>query len=445
MRRHGAARRAAPAARRAARPAVATAVATALAALVLGTAVAAEPILRVGVVVPTYTPGRLVAASLYDIVGRAARQGALQAEEDVGTTRDDGGVTLDVKVASAPNAEAAVRAAERLLATEDVQALLGGIGAGEAEALAQVAEDHGVPFLNIGSPSLALRAECRPTSFHVEASAGMYLDAVTSWFAGGESPRSRWFVLAYDTDAGRALRQRARVALAKLSPGLEPVGSALVAPNTADYREALAGVRSSGADVVLALLDSVDQIAFTAQLESAGPSVTVAAYPDPVTQTRDFMAASRSRAAAAGSNDRVVLWDTTLSGAAGPVNDRYTTRWGDPMDPSAWAAYEAVTMVHAAAVRAGATDGSALVAALSSPDATFDVGKGIPVSFRSWNHQLRQPLYAVRIDPQARWGLALSQQTALAAVEARLPPGDAGTTAALDRLGDDASSFHCAP
>lgn len=382
----------------------------------------AAPILRVGVVVPTKSPGRLIAASLYDLVGEAARRGALLAEGEIGALQDDGGVAVDVLVASAPSPAAAQRAADRLLATGAVDALVGGVGAGQAEVLAAAAERHGVPFLNVGSTGMDLRRQCVHTTFHVEASASMYLEALAAWYAGPPHGAERWYLVGYGSAAGADLQRRAAAALAAAAPGASVVGSAAVAVNAPVYDTVLQALRASGADAVMVLLDAADQVAFTARLAQVAPDVLAAAFPDPVSQTRDFLAAVRSRSGPVGLADRVALWDTAFGeGAAAALDDRFTGRWGAPMDPSAWATYAAVEILHSAAVRAGSPEPSALVALLADPAQTFDVAKGAPLAFTGPDQQLAQPLFAVRLDPEAPWDLAVGKQIAIASPVGRLP------------------------
>ena len=83
---------------------------------------------------------------------------------------------------------------------------------------------------------------------------------------------------------------------------------------------------------------------------------------------------------------RVALWDARLEkyGAA-QLNDRFRSFAREPMDGSAWAGWVAVKIAWESFLRG------------SSPlvDLQFDGHKGAPLSFRSWDHQLRQPLYAV--------------------------------------------------
>ena len=83
---------------------------------------------------------------------------------------------------------------------------------------------------------------------------------------------------------------------------------------------------------------------------------------------------------------RIALWDSRLEryGAA-QLNDRYSAFAKQPMNDFAWAGWFAVKVAWESFVRA-AHD-------LSSVE--FDGHKGAPLSFRTWDHQLRQPLYAV--------------------------------------------------
>ena len=62
------------------------------------------------------------------------------------------------------------------------------------------------------------------------------------------------------------------------------------------------------------------------------------------------------------------------------------------MTETSWAAWAALKLVGEAVVRAGASDGDALVAFLESAP-PFDGHKGEALTFRRWDHQLRQPLY----------------------------------------------------
>jgi ABC-type branched-subunit amino acid transport system substrate-binding protein len=111
----------------------------------------------------------------------------------------------------------------------------------------------------------------------------------------------------------------------------------------------------------------------------------------------EMIAAARS--AVSVSNNAPVaieLWHSSLEKYGGSqLNDRYHARFGRGMTSSAWAGWVAVKIAWDAALRARSVEGPALVAFLVKDGSQFDGHKGAPLSFRPWDHQLRQPLYAV--------------------------------------------------
>jgi len=112
----------------------------------------------------------------------------------------------------------------------------------------------------------------------------------------------------------------------------------------------------------------------------------------------DAMIAAASAAAVSPGRIPVTieLWQSTLERYGGSqLNDRYRARFGRPMTSSAWAGWVAVKIAWETSLRAGSTDPAALLTFLEKESTQFDGHKGAPLSFRAWDHQLRQPLYAV--------------------------------------------------
>jgi ABC-type branched-subunit amino acid transport system substrate-binding protein len=170
--------------------------------------------------------------------------------------------------------------AERWARSPGAGALIGGSDDGSAAALGDLAAAAGILFVNLGARADALRgADCRASTFHVEASEAMYRDAAR---AGGNS-------------AGAA-----------------------------------------------------------------------------------------------------VLWDAGLERfGAGQLNDRYRARFGGAMDGAAWAGWIAVKALWEASLRSSSSDPGQIRAYLERDATQLDGHKGWPLSFRGWDHQLRQPLYLV--------------------------------------------------
>ena len=162
-------------------------------------------------------------------------------------------------------------------------------------------------------------------------------------------------------------------------------------------------------------------------------------FPDPVTQSRDFF--FRLQQVAPDVGYRATLWETTLQEhGAGELNDRFMSRAGEPMDPSGWAAYAAVKILYESVIAAGTTEGAELVAYLESPEAVFDVYKGTDLSFRPWDHQLSQPLYLVKIDPEAAWGVRVSERVEVARLVAELRVDD---PSGFGQLGNSPERSRC--
>jgi ABC transporter substrate binding protein (PQQ-dependent alcohol dehydrogenase system) len=101
-------------------------------------------------------------------------------------------------------------------------------------------------------------------------------------------------------------------------------------------------------------------------------------------------------------------WHPTLEvwGAAQAQNRfrRLAGRLMRPLDYQVWAAMRAVGE---AAFQKKTTDPAALAAAIADPAFTLPGYKGVALSFRPWDHQLRQPLLLVQ--PQALVAVAPEQ------------------------------------
>ncbi len=92
--------------------------------------------------------------------------------------------------------------------------------------------------------------------------------------------------------------------------------------------------------------------------------------------------------------DAVRLWDPELERyGARQLNDRFVARFRRPMDSLAWAGWFAVKAAWEGSQRARSPDGASIGTYLEQDSTRFDGHKGVPLSFRPWDHQLRQPLY----------------------------------------------------
>jgi hypothetical protein len=83
-----------------------------------------------------------------------------------------------------------------------------------------------------------------------------------------------------------------------------------------------------------------------------------------------------------------------------------------------------MTILSDAVTATQSTDGQVLRDYLAASGSAFKIGTGSMVAFRSGDQQLLQPLYVVRLHPEAERGNLPSQQLALTSVVQVLPPSN---------------------
>lgn len=370
----------------------------------LGTAAAQAPFegpVRFGLILPPVPEqGSEVDVTGWDVPARAALQGATMAIDEFSQTAEMLGVELDVPVVHASTVEEVRAEAERLIAEEGVYAIAGGFGEAEALALSDVAAEHGVPFVNIGTSAGSLRNEqCARTTFHVVPSDAMYLDALVGFFVRSEF--RRWAFVTEESERGQALEARARWSMENRHFGARPGVSVPVPADGADWDGVLEELVAAEPDVVLMLIGSAQQLALLEAAEGSEVEAQFTGFPHPPSQTREFFDAARDRSPTFGIGYWETAWEATLDAyGAREFNARYLDRFGEPMTTSAWTAIVAVKLLYEAATFGQSTDPESVLEQLANENAAFDIWKGIGVSFRPWNHQLRQSLFLVQVDPQ---------------------------------------------
>jgi len=313
-----------------------------------------------------------------------------------------------VRVASAAAARDAAAKAEKAGAV----ALLADL---PADWLLAAADGSKLPLLNLGEAADRLRErDCRPQLLHLIASERMRADALAQTLA-----QRRWSQVLLLTGPSDADRERSASAQA----AIKRYGLKLVASKpfklSGDPRERdlanpllLTGVSGGAYDVVW-VVDSDGEFA------RALPYRTV--LPRPVVGDAGLVA---------------LTWAASFDRFGAPqVSRRFAKAAGRPMVGQDWAAWLAGKALAAAAV--AAQSDRAAAKAPGGPAAAFqkaliggelDGSKGVTLSFRPWDGQLRQPLLLG--DGQS--------VVAMAPVDGILHPKNA-----LDTLGADAPEKLC--
>jgi ABC transporter substrate binding protein (PQQ-dependent alcohol dehydrogenase system) len=295
--------------------------------------------------------------------GGPANQGVEMAFKDAKFELEAAGVTLDlqtVEVADAAAVKAAVAQAEKAGAV----ALLTDLN----PALTLAAVDAGkLTVLNLGEVADRLRqADCRTRLLHVIPSERMRADALAQTLAA-----ARWQQVLLLTGPTPADAQRSEVAQAAIKRyGLKLAGSKPFKLSGDPRERDLANPRLLTGGLTYDAVWVVDSVG---EFARALPYRTV--LPRPVVGDAGLAA---------------VAWHAQSERFGAPqVSRRFAKAYGRPMvaaDWSAWMAGKALTGAAVAAPKGGAAFAKALV------EGELDGSKGVSMSFRPWDGQLRQPL-----------------------------------------------------
>ena len=255
--------------------------------------------------------------------------------------------------------------AGRALARAGALAIVGGASPGGGEALLQTA-GGGAPVLNVGAPDDRLRNEgCDRRAFHLAPSVSMYVDALAQVLIE-QRKLARWALVGDGSPRGGEIEAAARRSVAGR-------GGTVIA-------------EAAAADIVLLAVDDRGADAALAHAIADGRR------PDRIAGVGEAgLRLSLERAAGLWA----LGWHYELERfSARELNGRFRRRFNAPLAEASWAAWAAVKLAGEAVVRTGAGDGAALVAFMESAP-PFDGHKGEALTFRKWDHQLRQPLYVV--------------------------------------------------
>ncbi len=342
---------------------------------------APQPDAVIGLVLPTTS----ATPSATDPAARAARDGALLGD-DMGALAS--GLTVHLREASAPGADAARRAAERLVELDGAAVLVGGVGDGQAQNIGAVAEESGTLFLSL-DPSVT-----GESTFAVAPRTGDYVSRLLS-VTGPQD----WFVVRdAETDWLEPLLTEA---------GGQLAGELVVEPPHLVYYADLPLVAESGATAVLLLGEFAEQEQFLAQSSLLLPDIPVHSVADLPFQGREHLLRLRSVAPAQAGLPRPAAWEATADSAT-DLSERFSGRFGRPMDPVAWTAWAALMIAHQAL-----DSGQDPVSYLES-GVTFSLAKDQEATFDPDTHFLQQDVSLVSIDPDAPWGLTALEQLELA-------------------------------
>jgi branched-chain amino acid transport system substrate-binding protein len=328
-------------------------------------------------------------------VGEYGFRGAALAVEEANAAGGVLGRQIELIAEDSVNPATAVTKAQKLIERDHVVCLIGEVSSASALAIAQQALRYKIPFFNTGANSDALRgANCNRYMFHVEGSNTMYTKTIGTWQKEHDLIKgARWYFLTADYAFGQDLYRVSSKFLQE--NGGVVLTNDMVPTNTADYSAYILKIRSLKPDLVYLNLAGVDQTTFLKQYKEYNLPYPLAGG---VMDTVPFWAAGLENL----SGHWQTLWYHGLNiPASQAFASKFQQKYGTPPDNQAWGDYVGVRIVLQTIAATKSTDAQAIVQYLES-GATFDILKERKGSFRSWDHQLLQEMYVVKVKDKAQ-------------------------------------------
>jgi branched-chain amino acid transport system substrate-binding protein len=383
------------------------------------------------------TPSIVRIAHLSSRVGPGAEMasyavmGAQLGTEEAEVTAGMFGTKVELVIEDTVTAENVVATVSRLSGQANLLAIIGALDDLGTATLSDAAQQQRLVFVNAAARGGALRSEkCHRYTFHVEPELAMYADAIGQWLL--QNNRKRWYFVVSGDSFGQEIYRRASDLLRR--QGGMDLGRSSSAPGERNYQAVLAQLARVEAEVIMVALMGEELRHFLAQSKAAGLTTLIAGAP------LDMVAMWRGDPAPA-QGVWATSWYHELERYSGrELNRRFVRRFGKPAEAYAWANWAAVKLLVEGALRRASADSVALINYLESAP-PFDGHKGKALTFREWNHQLRQPLFIVKAreaEPENAWNL-------FEVVAEMPPPAARGKPAAelLDTLGESKADSNC--
>ena len=286
------------------------------------------------------------------------------------------------------NPGVAVQKATKFIQQDKVDFLLVTVSSAVALAVMDVAERNQKIFINSGSNSDEIRgAKCNYFTFCSEACNTQYVKAIGRYLVKAKNYKT-FYILTSDYAFGHDLTRVTRRLLAELG-GTKEIGHDLVPTGTADYSSYLLKVRNANPEVVFCNVAGGDQTTFLKQYTEFGLKNDVAGG---VTDTVLMWNAGKETAQGVWT---IIWWGDLDNAYTKNFVTKYRQRFGFPPENQAWGDYTSIKVLAEAIKMAGTTDSKKVVEALEK--IRFDGGKGRELYYRTYDHQLMQPMYVVQI------------------------------------------------
>jgi branched-chain amino acid transport system substrate-binding protein len=343
----------------------------------IGNAADAGP-LKVGILLPKAGP--------YAIQGENGHNGAMLAIADAGGHINGRPVELVWLDESTP--QNTVQNMRKLIEEEKVVAVQGGVNSGDVLAAMPVAEKAKMLFIATGPNATEITGkDCKRYTFRVDLPNRVTVKAVYPYLA--KRGKNWYFVSASYAWGIDAYVQMKDVVVAN---GGNVVGADQAPLGTTDFSSYILKIRQANPDVVFCGLGGSDLTNFLKQLHDVGLSEKVEVS-SPIVNDSDLWSAGPG--VATGIYPKLWNYTGTLTASGKKFATDYATKFGGQPEVEAWQDWFGCTAILTALRETKATEGVKLVSFLENHK--FDGYKSTPIWFRSWDHQLIQPILITKV------------------------------------------------
>jgi ABC-type branched-subunit amino acid transport system substrate-binding protein len=321
-----------------------------------------------------------------------AMMGAQLGAEEANVTAEMFGTTVELIVEDAATPDNMLSLTQKLSSQEHLAAIIAALDDSSTAELGAFAERARLLCLNTAARAGVLRAEkCRRSLFHVEPDLAMHTHAMGLWLV--QHKHTRWHFVVSENPHGQEGYHRASRFLRQ--QGGTEVGRSVIASGQSHYKDAFTQLAHGDAEAVVVALKGEELGRFLGQYKGSGLTPLLAGVPLDVQAL--WQAGEESR-----QGVWVAAWYHGLERfSARELNRRFRRRFAKPAEGFAWTNWAAVKLVIGGVLRSASTAAAALVNYFEGA-APFDGHKGRALTFRGWNHQLRQPP-RTRSSPLSPW------------------------------------------
>lgn len=319
-------------------------------------------------------------------LGVYAQLGIKMAAEEINASGGIMGRKIELISEDSVNPATGTTKAQRMFERDKVDVLLGEISSATAGAISQVAARNKRIFMATGPRSDTLRGKnCNRYMFCTDIPNTVMVNAVGQTLQRQNMVKGKKFVtLTADYVFGHDLLRAAKAFFD--ANGATLLGDELIATNVTDFSPYLLKIRQAKPDVVCCNLAGNQVTNLVKQYSEFGLPFPIVGFN---LNTADAWAAGPGNLSGTWPT---VWYDTLDVPASKAFVAAFTKKYDKPPENHAWIEYIALKLMAQAMTETKSTDSEKLVDYFEK-EAKFDILKGRPAYFRSWDHQLVQEAY----------------------------------------------------